>query len=329
VLLLTIPFWYGCNTTPSNLDVTSTPVATPIVVGESPEPTESPTTPDVIDKRAERRHLLDRVSIAIQAAREEFPGECAIHFIDIESDLSLDVEGNRQFESASLMKLVVITELYRLVQVGQLDIDHPLTLERKHIVGGSGDLKDLEPGLTFPIRVLAEKMITQSDNTATQMLTDFLTKDALNDSTKNLGLQGTTINRDIYDFAAIERGQDNYITAKDAAVLLSQLAREELPGSEQIHAILERQQRNDMIGSGMPKNIKIAHKTGELNGVVHDVGIVYAPRGSYVLSMLSDKVTNKEMAVKVFSKLSQEIYQIYESASPSPTPSPTQTPPTE
>ena len=165
-------------------------------------------------------------------------------------------------------------------------------------------------------------MITQSDNTATQMLTDFLTKEALNKSTTNLGLTGTTINRDIYDFAAIDQGRDNYITARDAAFLMKEIARDELPGSKEIHAVLERQRRNDMIGKGFPEDLKVAHKTGELNGILHDVGIVYAPKGSYVLVLLSDGVSDKQKGIEVFANLSQDILKVYQDATPSPTPSP-------
>lgn len=278
----------------------------------------------MVDHKAEREQSLRDVAKAIEDARAEYPGKTGIVFVDIESGQSLKYDADKQFESASLMKLVVIAELYRLIQMGELDKDHPLTLQKKDIVGGSGDLKNLEPGMTFPVTVLAEKMITQSDNTATQMLTDFLTKDALEKSIKNLGLTGTTIKRDIYDFAAIDQGLDNYITAGDAAKLMGQIARDELPGADEIHSVLERQQRNDMIGHNFPKGTRVAHKTGELNGVLHDVGIVYAPRGVYVLAMLSDSVTDKTKAVRVFSDLSDKIFKIYQSASPSPSPSPAQ-----
>ena len=313
----------GCNPNGPGPEISSTPVATPIVVGETPQSTHSPTPKPVVNQGAERAKTLERVKSVVEQARKDFPGTTAVHFVDIESNQHLDFNGERPFESASLMKLVVIAELYRLIQMGELGIDHPLTLEKKHIVGGSGDLKDLEPGITFPVRVLAEKMITQSDNTATQMLTDFLTKDSLNKSTKNLGLTGTTINRDIYDFAAIDQGRDNYITAQDAALLLEQLAKEELPGSSEIHAILERQQRNDMIGAGLPKDVRVAHKTGELNGILHDTGIVYAPKGAYVLVMLSDGVTDQPKAVEVFARLSQDIFKIYAETTPTASPSPT------
>lgn len=319
VLILLAPLFLACNRDLPD-DINPSPVATPIVVGSpSPEtPSASPTA--ALTSKEERHETLEQVERAIKEARKAFPGETAVYFIDMESDLELNFDGEKRFESASLMKLVVIAELYRLIQVGKLELDHPLVLKQEQIVGGSGDLKDMVPGMTFTIRVLAEKMITQSDNTATQMLTDFITKDALNKSTKNLGLPGTTVNRDIYDFAAIDRGLDNYITAKDAAHLMEQLARDELPGSEEIHAILERQQRNDMLGSGPQQKVRLAHKTGELTGILHDVGVVYAPRGAYVLALLSDKVDDNQQAVKVWANLAQEILKIYQSQSPSPTP---------
>lgn len=320
--LAVILHFSGCNPNSADPSAIATPVPTPIVVGETPLTTTSPTPAQVVDQGAEREEALRQVKELIESARENFPGETGIVFVDIDSGQSLEFNSEKKFESASLMKLVVITELYRLIHLGELDVDHPLTLEEKHIVGGSGDLKELEPGLTFPVRILAEKMITQSDNTATQMLTDFLTKEALNKSTTNLGLTGTTINRDIYDFAAIDQGRDNYITARDAAFLMKEIARDELPGSKEIHAVLERQRRNDMIGKGFPEDLKVAHKTGELNGILHDVGIVYAPKGSYVLVLLSDGVSDKQKGIEVFANLSQDILKVYQDATPSPTPSP-------
>lgn len=313
----------GCSPNSPDTSVSSTPVATPIVVGTpTPQASGSPEGPSKnYESSRERETTIRKVEEAIEKARAEYPGRTAVYFIDIESDQKLDFNGEQQFESASLMKLVVIAEMFHLIQMGKVKPDTTLTLKPEHIVGGAGDLKDQEPGMSFPIKVLAEKMITQSDNTATQMLTDFLTRDALTKSIKNLGLSGTTIDRDVYDFAAIDEGRDNYITAKDAAHLMAQLAREELPGSDEIHAILERQQRNDMIGSGVPDNVRVAHKTGELNGILHDVGVVYAPRGVYVLALLSDQVADKDKGIQVWRNLSQEILRLYRSDTPSPSPS--------
>ena len=320
MLGLIVPLFLGCNENLPDPALSSTPAPTPIVVGTPSPESSSPTPKPVVDNNEQKEALMAGVASAIEEARERFPGETGVCFIDIESDLQLSYNAETKFESASLMKLVVIAEVYRRIQVGELELNRSLTLQPDQIVGGSGDLKNQEAGTSFPISVLVEKMITQSDNTATQMLTDFITREKLNESVKNLGLTGTTIDRDIYDFAAIDRGQDNYITAKDAALLMAQLAREELPGSSEIHAILERQQRNDMIGNKFPAGVRVAHKTGELNGIVHDVGVVYAPRGVYVLALLSDHVSDKEKAIQTWAELSTKILKLYQQTSPTPTP---------
>ena len=224
MLGLLVPLFLGCNEKLPDPALSSTPAPTPIVVGTpSPELT-SPTPKPVVDNNERKEALMAKVGAAIEESRAKFPGDTGVCFIDIESNRELAFNADARFESASLMKLVVITEVFRRIQVGELELQRPLTLQPDQIVGGSGDLKNQEAGTSFPISVLVEKMITQSDNTATQMLTDFITREKLNESVKNLGLKGTTIDRDIYDFAAIERGQDNYITAKDAALLYELLA---------------------------------------------------------------------------------------------------------
>lgn len=317
--LAVIPLFIGCMAkTPANdsgNDGLPPPLPTPIIVSTSSTSLNSDRSGDADQQR---ENTLRAVTEAIERARADFPGRSAVHFIDIESDRRLDFDGDRRFEAASLVKLVVITEVFRQIEVGQLKGDQTLTLEEKQIVGGAGDLKELEPGLTFPIKVLVEKMITQSDNTATLMLTDLIGNAALNKSTANLGLTGTTVERDIYDFDAIDRGLDNYTTARDVAHVMFQLACDKLPGSEAIHSILERQRRNDMIGSAAPEGVIVAHKTGELDGILHDVGVVYAPRGAYVLALLSDEVTDKERAVEVWSQLSHDILKVYQTKSASP-----------
>lgn len=312
--ILSLLLLFGCNENMPDPDLSSTPVATPIVVSGnplSPTPTVEPKPKD---------HLVERVGETINAARKDFPGRSSVVFLDLESDSEWKFAEQAKFESASLMKLVVLAELYKEFQVGDKTPGDKLTLKKEHQVGGSGELKNAKPGTEFSLEELAQKMITQSDNTATQMLTDLIGLESLTKSAKALGLEGTTIERDIYDFAAIDRGKDNYITAQDASLFLKLLARDELPGSAKMHEVLEQQKRNDMIGSGMPEGVRVAHKTGELNGILHDAGIVYAPRGAYVLVMLSDEVSDKTKAKAVWSQLSQDVFKIYNESSPTPTP---------
>jgi beta-lactamase class A len=319
----------GCTGTPLSPSVSSTPVATPIVVSSSPAASRSPgkPTPATTDPEAKARRKKT-IHNAITRAREAYPGHSAVVFTDLHEGTRIEFESHARFESASLCKLVILAELYRQFQMGTHTPEELLVLLESQKTGGSGRLKEAEEGSQHSLQSLAEMMITESDNTATQMLTDLMGRDKIQEGARALGLTGTTLNRDIFDFAAIDEGRDNYITARDAAVFLQQLAQQELPGSQEMHEILERQKRNDMIGKDFPPGVRVAHKTGELNGILHDAAIVYAPRGNFILVCLSDQVTDKETAKKVWAKLSQDILGLYSEPPNPPTPASTPSPDT-
>jgi beta-lactamase class A len=318
----------GCSGNPlSTSQISSTPVATPIVVSNTPAASGSPLTeggtppppPSPVDAQAiEQRRKV--ISDLIAGAREKYPGHSAVIFADLDNDTRVEFEPEARFESASLCKLLILAELYRQFQVGNHAPEESLVLLESQKMGGSGQLRHAKEGTQHSLQSLAEAMITESDNTATQMLTDLLTLEQIQEGTRALGLGDTTLQRDIFDFAAIDQGRDNYITARDAAAFLQQLAREELPGSRQMSEILERQKRNDMIGKEFPTGVRVAHKTGELDGILHDAAIVYAPRGNFILVCLSDQVVDKEVAKQVWAGLSLDILKLY--FDPTPTPSP-------
>ena len=316
---LTLFALISCTPEPSS-DVSPSPSATPIIVSTTTSTTPSSTPSASPGKLPGKEQCQLLVQSAIEKTGEKFPGHPGIYVIDIDSNLTAGLNEEAVFESASLMKLVVIAELYRQIQIGTHSLDENLALEEDQKVGGSGDLKELKAGTTLQLETIATKMIAQSDNTATQMLTDLMGKEAISESAKKMGLLKTKVGRDIYDFAAIDKGFDNLTSPKDTAHLLQLLARQQLPGSEAIHSILEKQQRNDMIGKNFPRELRFAHKTGELNGVLHDAGIIYTPRGALVVVMLSDRVENKKLAVQLWSELALEIVEIYanETSSPSP-----------
>lgn len=311
----------GCTGTPLSLDsISSTPVPTPIVVRSSPSlaTPSPPQTPQAEPVFSESRH--EEIEKLIKEAREAYPGHSAVVFFDLDSDGHIEFEPNTSFESASLVKLVILSKLYRQFHVGQRSPEETLVLLDSQKRGGSGSLKDAKEGTSYSLESLAELMVTESDNTATQMLTDLLGLDSIQQGAEALGLSDTTVQRDIFDFDAIDHGRDNTTSAKDITDFLRLLAHQELPGSSQMHEILERQKRNDMIGKGFPEQVRVAHKTGELDGILHDAAIVYAPRGAFILVCLSDQVSDKEKAKSIWAKMALDILKLYSDPTPSPTP---------
>jgi len=76
------------------------------------------------------------------------------------------------FPAASVIKLPILVEAYRQVDEGRLDLSERIPLRAEDRVGGSGVLKELEPGAALTLRDLLTLMIVVSDNTATNMVID-------------------------------------------------------------------------------------------------------------------------------------------------------------
>src|SRR3989344_5323342 len=57
--------------------------------------------------------------------------------------------------------------------------------------------------------------------------------------------------------------------------------------SEAMLLLLKQQTLNDRIPKYLPESINVAHKTGELGGYKHDAGIVFTPKGDYIIVVLS------------------------------------------
>lgn len=286
-------------------DLTSTPLATPVIVKavSSPSPT--------IVARPSAKVLREQVAQIITVARKEFPGRSAVVFVDLDQEIRLEFAAKNLFESASLAKLMVLVELYREFQLGVHRPDETVVLLAKQKVGGSGHLKQAAEGSKHRLDFLAEHMIVDSDNTATQMLTDLLGRKKIAQSMQAIGLAQSTFGRDIYDFEAIDEGRDNLTSPLDIATLLVQIARQDLPGAERMHEILEGQKRKDLFGKGFPPQVRLAHKTGELQGVLHDAGIVYSPRGAFVLVALGDEIRDMSRAKECWAHLARDILQVY------------------
>ena len=80
--------------------------------------------------------------------------------------------------------------------------------------------------------------------------------------------------------------------------------------SKEMIRILLDQRFNEIIPAQLPKEVKVAHKTGSITGVQHDSGIVLLPDGrKYVLVLLSrfDPVDEKTVIVAM-ADVSKLIY---------------------
>lgn len=204
---------------------------------------------------------------------------------------------DERFPTASIIKVVILVSLFQYSELHAGVFDKTVTLELSDFVGGSEVLDRYNPGNTISIRTLARAMIEQSDNTASNVLIDFLGFDRIARTIASAGLTKTQLHRHFMDVNAMVHHSENLSTARDMGTLLYEMERGAHEGLSTIASplscrrmieILLQQEDRDKIARGIPKGIPLANKTGEIDGVRNDIGIV-DPFGDspYVLAVLT------------------------------------------
>lgn len=282
-----------------------------LLVGCSNAPAPSPTPPLATTPSASASvppspRFEDRTDSVKKAVGQLQPG-VAVGFQQLGSEKRLLLGEQRSYEAASLVKLPILVELYRRAEAGQLSLDEEMTFEERFRVGGSGEIGQGPAGTRWTLAELGRLMIVKSDNVASDMLLERLGMDLIQRSMGELGLQDTTVQRTIFDFEAIDAGRDNLTSTRDMVRLLALIADQELPGSKAMRTVLEQQTKNELIPAGLPPLTRVAHKTGELTGLLHDAGIVSTPQGDYILVLLGE-FPDRQTGVATWKALSARVY---------------------
>lgn len=181
--------------------------------------------------------------------------------------------------AASVIKLPMMVEAFRQFAAGELDPDQEVTVRAEDKVPSCGVLTYLHDGLRVTVRDLVALSIIVSDNTATNMLMDIVTIDKVNAMLDAQDMKRTRLRRKMFDASSSAQGIQNHIAAGEVGCLLEKLYCGELvtpEASGEMLQILKDQQLNSKIPFCFAESIDIAHKTGEDDGITHDVGIVYA-----------------------------------------------------
>lgn len=245
---------------------------------------------------------------------------------DLDSGLSFDQNSERVFHAASTMKVPVMIEVFRQIDLGRLSLADsiPVVNEFRSIVDGSsysldfGEDSDETPygkiGRNVTIGLLVERMITMSSNLATNILVDLLSADSIQATIEGLGTRTMHVYRGVEDLKAFDLGLNNTATAEDFAVLLTTLARREAVSEKldtEMLDILSMQHHNSMIPAGLPEGMKVAHKTGGITRIDHDVAIVYpVDKDPYVLVILIEGIDDHTRSSELGSKLTTVIHKI-------------------
>ncbi len=247
----------------------------------------------------------------IKAVIKKSKGQVGVAARDLVTGQAIFISAEESFVAASIIKLPVMIEVYRQVREGKLRLDQPVELKAEDKVGGAGILMELHDGIQLTLEDLLNLMIVISDNTATNILIDLVGAENVNRTVAALGARGTVLRRKLMIVELIEKGIQNDVTPQDILMLLEKMVAGQMVDAGASAAMLEimkRQQYNEKIPRRLPEGLVIAHKTGDLSRVSHDVGVIYAPGGPMALCVMTSGIGDVDFANVTIAEIARLIY---------------------
>ena len=246
---------------------------------------------------------------------------------DFETGQEVLIHPDEAYHPASTIKVHVMMEVFHQAEQGLLTLEDRLPIlnsftsiadGRKFSLDVDDDAEQtLYPrlGETESIAELTRLMIVRSSNLATNILLERVGSKGVDDFIRALGIPGVQFIRGIEDKAAYHLGMNNSATARGLTQTMKMIAEKKVvseQASEKMIEFLLGQQFNESIPALLPKQVRVAHKTGWTGDVYHDTGIVY-PEGCspYALSIMTrgfaeDREAEAHICMAKISKLIYE-----------------------
>ena len=210
----------------------------------------------------------------------------------------IDRNSDLIYPSASMIKVLVLAALCD----ANLSWEESLRLDVVPPVGGGGALQELRRDREITLGEAARLMIVLSDNLATNLLIWRLSMVKIQQWAYDHGLRDTRLQR--FMMESVIKGRDNYLTVRDYEQLVWYMyKRRDESHWREAWQILLRQQFRDRIPCCWHDTVIFAHKTGELDGVVHDGGIYESLTGAYSVTIFTSHLPNNGIAGWQMGKL--------------------------
>lgn len=244
----------------------------------------------------------------------------AVLVVDLDSDAHVGINATASLPAASTIKIPILVAFFQDVDAGKIRLDEQLTMRQELVASGSGEMQYQPPGTQFTALETATKMITVSDNTATNMLIERLGGMAsLNQRFQAWGLPTTTLRNPLPDLEGTNTTSPQDLVQVMALVnrgdIMSQRSRDRLL------SIMHGTVNDSLLPQGLGEGATIAHKTGDIGSLLADAGLVDMPNGKrYLIAVMVKRPHNADEAYELIQKISKAAYQAL-SKPPQPQPS--------
>ena len=266
----------------------------------------------------------------VSALTTPFKGSVMLYAKNLRTGRDFGRGAETKVRTASTIKLPILCALESLIDAGKVRWDERLVLKADDKVTGSGVMGNLADGTDLTVRNVAILMIIVSDNTATNLILDRITADAVNDYLDAIGLPLTRSNRKVrgdgtklkdptgWSRAGLIEENKKYglgvTTPREMVRLLELLEQGKVVSpavSKDVLDIMKMQHEREGIARHAPDEVEIASKHGSLDALRSDVGIVYTPGGPIAIAITVDDMPDTDYSPdNVGDKLIWELGQV-------------------
>jgi beta-lactamase class A len=268
---------------------------------------------------------LDQLAIRLdEIQRETHARAIAVSVFDFETGATLNYHADRWFHAASTIKVAILAGVYAAIHEGRWPPHARLHVRNRFFSAADGSLFRVSSerdangevhaaiGKMMRIRELAHHMITTSSNLATNLLLDLVGVETVQGVLEHYKIEGIDFRRGVEDERAFAAGISNRVTARGLVALLKVIEEEKVFSPElsrEMLDILHQQEFRNGIPGRLPREVRVAHKTGDISTVAHDAGIVYPrERRPYIVAILTEWDPDATKRSATIATVSEEVY---------------------
>src|SRR2546425_3673003 len=234
----------------------------------------------------------------VRAEIAPFKGKIYLFAKNLDTGATYSFNGDERVRTASTIKVAVMIEAFTRVADGRAKWTDELVLTKAARYGGSGVLPELADGLRLTLRDCVNLMMVVSDNTATNLVLDYLSTDAVNARMNSLGLKQIRILRRVGSGGESKAGKEadnkrfglGVATPREMVMLMEKLDRGEIVGpavSKEMIDLMKREQSHYAIGRTL-SDTSMATKYGALDRLRSAIGIIYSKQGRIAMAITVD-----------------------------------------
>ena len=258
--------------------------------------------------------LKEKTQQDLAAVVASSPSVVGLAVMDLTSNETFFINEQRSFIQASAIKIPILMEVFNQMHAGKLSLTDQKQVTAANRVGGSGVLQQLQDPASISLRDLCTLMITQSDNTATNVVISTIGMENVNKTMQAIGCPHTKLQRYMMDTAAAAQGRENLSTPAEAIKILSMLYQGKFIDatlSQQVISVLKKNARSgSRIAAALPAQVPVAFKPGALASVSTEWAIVYLNKRPYAIAVMENARVAGDTS-NTMEKLSKIVYDYF------------------